>query len=186
MKLLSFDLSTTVLGYSVFDKSNSEMLDIGYYSFTNKELLDRAGELEKFVDSIFSKYKDIDSFAIEERLKSFRAGGTSADAMLKTSQLNFLCQYLMKYKHNVTVLEINVNVARSACFPGFHKMARTMKGTKHKVLVFELFKKIIDVSLLPTKVMKAGARKGETVFLDEAMDMADSWVIGRAALINDK
>lgn len=184
MKLLALDLSTTVMGYSLFDKETGELLYMDYYAFEKEDLVDRGQELEIKLSELMRSFSDIDEFAIEERLKSFRSGGTNANAMLNTAQLNFLCQYLTKFVYNLPLSEINVNTARGACFVGFHKLARAQKGTKHKEIVFKMTRALLGDDKFPTKVLKSGPRKGETIFIDEAMDMADSWVIGTAILNN--
>lgn len=176
--ILGFDLSTTVCGYCVLDDSG-EIHKIDYHTFDkDNSMTEKGKELEKLIDIITDKYS-IDTFCIEERLKAFRAGGTNAEAMLKTAQMNFLCQYLF-HKKNVDVKEINVNSARSSVFPGFHKFARATKGVKQKEIAFKLATEHLGKTLFPTKVLKSGARKGEEVFLEEAKDMADSWVIAKA------
>ena len=186
MELLSLDLSTTVGGYSIFDKETDELILIDYYKFTSEDLVDRGKELVDLLEGIYKNNPSIDEIAIEERLKSFRSGGTNANAMLSTAQMNFLCQYVVKniFKKNIT--EINVNTARSSCFEGFHKLVRAQKGTKHKEIAFKMARAILGDAIFPTKVLKSGPRKGETIFIEEAMDMADSWVIGKAILNNRK
>ena len=42
--------------------------------------------------------------------------------------------------------------------------------------------KELGIDKFPKKIMKSGPRKGEEVFVDEASDMSDSWVIGKAIL----
>jgi Holliday junction resolvasome RuvABC endonuclease subunit len=86
MKLIALDLSTTVMGYSIFDMETEELLRMDYLSFSKDDLVDRGQELHEQLQSFISEFKDV-TFAIEERLKSFRSGGTNADAMLKTAQI---------------------------------------------------------------------------------------------------
>jgi len=183
--LLSFDLSTTVVGYSIFSLFRGDLVTCKYHKFDADELVDRGMELIGLIDDILAKCKSdgfgVTKFVIEERLKSFRQGGTNADAMLKTAQLNFACQIIMKTKGLETV-EINVNAARSACFPGFHKVARARKDVKQKEVAFEFAVKELGESFFPKKVLKSGPRKGEEVFLEEAKDMSDSWILGKAYL----
>lgn len=181
-KLLALDLSTTVMGYSVFEKNTGDLIHMDYYSFEKDDLVDRGMELEIKIMELMRSFSGIDEVAIEERLKSFRAGGTNADAMLKTAQLNFLCQFIVRYSLKLSLTEINVNTARSSCFPGFHKIARATKGVKQKEIAFKMVKEKLGENFFPTKVMKSGPRKGETVTIEEAKDMADSWVIGQAAM----
>lgn len=183
--ILAFDLSTTVCGYTVFNEDTEEIMKMSYYKFKSEELLARSKELETLILNINEEYS-IGKMIIEENLKSFRSGGTNASAMLNTSKMNFCCQYIMKYVHNMEVFEINVNSARSSCFPGFHKIARLRKGVKQKQIAFEMACAELGESKFPKKILQSGVRKGIEVFLDEAQDMADSWVIGRAYLVESK
>ncbi|MEO6303078.1 MAG: hypothetical protein ABIP51_07880 [Bacteroidia bacterium] len=179
IKILGIDLSTTVMGYCILDeKGEIELLN--YYSFKSKEMLEKADELKTVLNFIFSKY-EISDFFIEERLQGFRAGGTNADAMFKTAALNFYCQVLIK-ERNIPITALNVIKARNLVFPGFFKFARTVKGTKHKEIIFKFVKEKLGETIFPTKVMKSGKNKGKTEFLEEAKDMSDSWVIASAGL----
>lgn len=182
-QLLAFDLSTTVAGYSIFNEETDELILMDYYCFDQDDLVDRANELVNLLEGIIkSEDYDISTIGIEENLKSFRAGGTNASAMLNTAKLNFCFQYLVKYIYGKSLTEINVNTARSACFPGFHVIARAQKGKKQKEIAFEMALKELGESKFPKKIMKSGPRKGKEVFIDEASDMSDSWVIGKAIL----
>ena len=77
---------------------------------------------------------------------------------------------------------MNVMNSRNLCFPGFHVIARAKKGIKHKEIAFDMVIKILGKEIFPTKILKSGPRKGTEVFVDEATDMSDSWVIGKSIL----
>jgi len=179
--LLSFDLSTITCGYSIFSFEEKKLKKLDYFKFTKKELWERAIELEAFVDKLLSEYNII-MFAIEERLKSFRAGGTNAEAMLKTATMNFFCQVYFR-KKGIDVKEIHVSTARKLAIPMFHSIARKIAGKKQKEIAFDFIVKELGAEIFPKKVMKAGKRKGEEVFLEEASDMSDSYILGKSALI---
>lgn len=180
MYVLSLDLSTTVCGYGIFLIETKQLLKLDFYKFKKDTLVDRGFELAGFL-KILCDTQDIKRVVIEERLKSFRAGGTNAEAMLKTAQLNFLGQYLCK-ELGLEVSVINVQTARKLAYDNFHKVARATKA-KNKELAFEFVKKELGESWFPKKIMKSGARKGEEVFIDEAMDMSDAYILGKAALV---
>lgn len=177
--ILGFDLSTTVCGFCGLNEDGEiELLD--HYTFKSKEMLEKAAELKDLLKTIFCAH-DVTDFFIEERLQGFRAGGTNADAMFKTAAINFYCQVLIK-ERDIPITALNVNAARSSAIPGFHKIARTMKGTKHKEIIFNMVVKKLGEKYFDTKVMKSGKRKGETVYLEEGKDMADAYVIAKAGL----
>lgn len=177
MKILGLDLSTTVCGVCILNEKE-EIEELSYHNFKNKEMIDKGPELKTLITSLYNKHS-FTHFFIEERLQGFRAGGTNADALFKTAALNFYCQILIS-ELNIPIVSLNVNNARSLAIPGFHKFARTLKGTKHKEIIFKLIREKIGNEFFPTKEMKSGKRKGEIVYLDEAMDMADAYVIAKA------
>lgn len=175
--ILGLDLSTTVCGYCGLDENGDiELFD--HYTFKSKEMLEKAAELKEMLSFIFAAH-NVTEFYIEERLQGFRAGGTNADAIFKTAAINFYCQVLIK-ERGIPITALNVNAARSSAIPGFHKIARTMKGTKHKEIIFNMVVKKLGEKYFDTKVMKNGKRKGEVVYLEEGKDRADAWVIATA------
>lgn len=186
--VLAVDLSTTVCGYALFNKDTDKLFYLDFYKFESIDLIDRAQELDSLLTSIKNTLLIgsciITDFVIEERLKSFRSGGTNASAMLNTAQMNFLCQYLVKNMFGFNLIEINVNAARSACFPGFHKIARATAGVKQKEIAFSMVMKQIGEDKFPKKILKSGVRKGVEVFLEEAKDMSDAYILGKAFLNN--
>lgn len=180
--ILALDLSSSTIGYSIFEES--ELVKIGYFKYTSSEMLKKAFELEKFLDDLFRDYS-ITDVCIEESLKAFREGGTNAEAMFKTTKLNFLCQFLVS-KKGLKINELNVNNARSLAFPNFHKFARTVKGVPHKEIIFKFVLKELGEDFFPKKIISRGANKGEEVYLEEARDMADSFIIGKAFIKKSK
>ena len=180
MFLLALDLSTTVCGFAVFNSTTKAISETGFYRFKKEALLDKANELDTFLKR-FMYGNQIDCVVIEERLKSFRAGGTNAEAMLKLASFNFLCQHLVVNKYNCQIRELNVNTARKLCFPNFHSAARKVTS-KQKEFAFELAIQTFTDVVFPKKIMKSGKRKGEEVFVDEARDIADAVILGTAAI----
>lgn len=177
--ILGLDLSTTVCGYCILS-INGEIKDLNHYNFESKNMLEKAGELKKLIDEIVNRY-NIEKFFIEERLQGFRAGGTNADAIFKTAALNFYGQVLITEK-KIPIVALNVNSARANVFPGFHKIARRIKGIKHKELIFDFVKKELGDSFFPTKILKSGPKKGQVIFIEESKDRADAYVIAKAGL----
>lgn len=180
--LLGFDLSTTVLGYCVMSIETGELLELDYFCFSDKTaLLDKAKELDAKIDELTAIY-NIKIFCIEERLKSFRAGGTNAEAMGKLTAFNFYCQTVF-HKQNILIKEIPSATARKLAIPGFHSIARKIKDAKQKEIAFNFIVKELGEDKFPKKIMKSGPRKGQEVYVDEAMDMSDAYVIGKAGMI---
>lgn len=180
MKILALDLSTTVIGYSVFETEDGSLKVCEFYCYESDDLVDKGFEVRNLLLSLKDRF-DYEAVVIEERLKKFTAGRTNADAMFKTAQLNYITQFICR-DLGYSVKELNVNTARSLSFPGFHTIARARKDVKQKEVAFEMAIKILGDGFFPKKVLKSGPRKGMEVYLEEARDMCDSWVLGRAYL----
>lgn len=187
MYVLGFDLSSTTVGYSIFEIETKKLIKVSYikYPDTCEDLLEKGFHLEKTIEKLLLQYPSISQFVIEERLKAFQAGRSNADALLTLAQLNFICQFLIKYKFNLPITAINVSKARGLVFPNIFKATRATK-IKQKDFVFENVLSILGKEMFPTKIMKSGVRKGETVFLEEAQDMSDAWLISQAFFLYDK
>ena len=182
MDLLALDLSSSVCGYTIIIDNKIEK--VSYKKFETKEMLTRGKELINLLYDITEQYPQVKTLVIEAHMKSFAGGASSSDAMLKTSQMNFLGQSYLYNFHDYEVITLNVNHARNTWQPGFLKLARAMKGVKHKEIAFNIAKdqfKELGIEL-PTKVISRGKRKGETVYLDEAGDMTDSYILAMSYL----
>lgn len=183
--VLGFDLSSTTVGYTICKKDTEEIKKIGYYSFPDKitDLLDKGQFLENFITDLLKEFPEITEFVIEERLKKFAGNRASIDGILKLAQLNYICQYLMKNKFNLSVVEINVLKARKLVFPNIFKITRQTKQNQ-KEFVFNSVLPLLGEDIFPKKIPKSGKFKGQEVFLEEAKDMADSWVICKAYFLS--
>jgi len=107
--------------------------------------------------------------------------------MFSTTAMNFIGQYIAK-ELGMKVEAINVLNARGLAYPTFHKYTRGLKGQRQKDIIFtfvinELGEKKFDCY---KKIMKSGKRKGKEVYLEEAKDVADSWVIAKAGKLKLK
>src|SRR6185369_14629218 len=178
--LLAFDLSSTTIGTAIFDIDSEELINLFYFKYQEgeKDLLNKGRHLEQYIENLFKSYS-IRHFVIEERLKKFQGGRSSADNILVLAQLNYICQYLTKFKFCIFPTEINVLKARGLLFPKIFKETRLTKQ-KQKDYVFEKVLEIVDKKYFPTKTMKSGPRKGEDIYLEECKDMSDAYVLGLA------
>jgi Holliday junction resolvasome RuvABC endonuclease subunit len=181
--LLAMDLSTVTCGYTIMDLETEEIKLISYFSMKDDEMLDKALYLKKQIDLILTTYK-IDVFVIEERLRAFASKFTNIEALGKTAAINFCAQFLMK-ERGAEVIELHVSSARKLAFPLFHK-AKKLVDLKDKEYAFDLVKKELGEDIFPKKVMKSGKDKGQTRFLEEAKDMADSYILAKAICNKEK
>lgn len=189
MNFITLDLSSTVCGYSIY--INNQLDKISFLKFKSEDMVDKGIELLQFFNETFSYYKIQDisfqAMVIESNLKSFKSGFSNGDSMFKTGQMNFLGRFLCKNNFNLNIVELNVISVRNSWKPGFTKIARAISGKKDKEIVFELAVPELEEKniTLPTKVLKSGPNKGKTVYLDEAYDMVDSYILGEGFINND-
>jgi len=175
--IASFDLSSSTVGYCIYDLEEQKLIKIDYFKYLDNsiDLLHKGKQLEDFIDSLTKEYK-IELLIIEERLKKFAGGRSSINNILTLAQINYICQYQLKYKFNINVKEINVLKARGVVFPEIFTVTRKTK-MKQKEYVFLKVKEILGESIFPKKIVSRGKNKGKEEFLVEGEDMADSWVI---------
>ena len=78
---------------------------------------------------------------------------------------------------------MSVAKCRKGAFPLIKlKPKKIANGLNHKEQMFNVVVGVLGKGMFPTKEMKSGKRKGEIVFIDEALDMSDSYVVGLAYL----
>lgn len=178
--VIGFDLSTTVLGFCICDNKTKEIIELNYYKFKkDTELIEKAFELEIFIDNLLNLYL-IRSIIIEERLKAFQTGKSNAESILKLAAFNFYCQWIFA-KRNIIVKQLNVMTARKLAFVSFHSVVRKLPiKQKQKEYAFALTLKELGEDVFPTKIIKSGKNKGKKAFLDEAKDMSDAWILTKA------
>ena len=180
--LLALDLSTVVMGYSIFDIDTLELIKIGYYSFEKSDLISKGIELKNELKDIINEYEGIIEIGIESLLKNFQSGMSNMESILKLASFNFLCQFLVQTEFSIKIKTISSGTARGLVFPGFHKISRSKKGVKDKEVAFEMVRNILGESYFPTKILKSGKNKGNIIYIEECRDMSDSWIIGKAIL----
>jgi hypothetical protein len=185
---LSLDISTTHIGLCVLKNSNDDILRLESINLPNKDYdniwqkLDAAkAVIREIFFNLNDKNYEVTNIFIEEALKNFKSGFSSASTIIDLAQFNALVSYAVREIFFIDPIFINVMTARSKI--GI-KITRTPKGIKkkpneNKIKVFEQVRNMITWNW-PTKIMKSGPRKGQTEFEDECFDMADSWVICKA------
>lgn len=183
-KLLAIDGSTTVCGYTVWDKETKKWLDMSYLKFDKENsLIEKAEEFELCLDSILGKYPDIDEMVIEESFTKFSS--SDDETIAKLNQINILYRYVC-YKKGLKTNTIKVQEARKATFPKQKFVAKKYAGgmdQKEQAFCFLLAE--IGEEHFPKKILSKGPRKGQEVFLDEAKDMSDSWITGKGFLVRN-
>jgi hypothetical protein len=165
--LLALDISTSCIGYSVFNERNC-LIELDYIEFNSKNSLFE--KLDAFKKKISHLLKlEITSIAIEEPLKKFKGKYSSANVI---SVLNFFNGMISSFLYNFFNIEpvyYNVKNARATVFPG---LIISEEGEKMKHKIWE------NVMEMEPQINWIYGKKNRTL-LPVNYDMADSYVIGK-------
>ena len=176
--LLSLDASSTTVGYSIWNKDTRELVEMNFYNMKSPIILEKADEFERLIIQLKEKYPQLDEMIIEDAMMAMFGGMSSAHTTTLLNQVNILYRDICKLK-GLKVNTITVIESRKKAFPMVKLRPKKIAGgMSHKEQIFEVVVKVLGAEMFPTKEMKSGKRKGETVFVDEAKDMADSYVVG--------
>lgn len=179
--LLALDISTSCTGYCLFDENG--LVDIGSIDLSkHKGLFEKANHVKNKIIEIDDQYC-IDVVAVEENLQAFRPGLSSAKTLMTLAQFNGVVRWICHERLEVPVEAINVNSARKNVGLKIDRKDKS-KTTKEKVL--EWVSEDRPEIKWPTKILKSGPNRGCIRICNEAYDMADAYVIGKAYLIENK
>ena len=172
--ILGLDISTSCTGYCIFNEDG--FLDIGYICLKkHKTLVEKAQEIKSALLQIKNRYH-IKSIGIEENLQAFRPGFSSANTLMKLAQFNGTVQWISYEVFNIVPSSINVNTARKTV--GLKIKRKDELSTKEQVLKWVTS----DCNKInwPYKTISRGRNKGQVVVKNEAYDMADAYIVGKA------
>ena len=165
--LLSLDISSSCVGYSVFNEKNI-LIELDYVKFDSKDSLFK--RLEYFKEKISHLLKfDITAIAIEEPLKKFKGKFSSADTIALLNFFNGMISSFLYSHFKIEPIYYNVNNARKVVFPSL-KITKEGASTKHQI-----WEEV--VKLEPQINWKYG--KISRKLIVENYDMADSYVVGK-------
>lgn len=178
--LLALDISTSCTGWSVFD-SQGNFKASGHIELSKiKNFFEKCKVIKEGLSMLLLKFP-IDSVAIEENLQAFRPGLSSAKTLMTLAQFNGIVQYICTENFDWPITKLNVNTARKAVGLKIDKKDKS-KTTKEKVWEWVKQENQNDQHEIkwPMKTLKSGPNKGKVRLCNEAYDMADSYVIGKA------
>ena len=176
--ILGLDISTSCTGWCILSE-DAELIDLGYFNLNSYSgLFKKSAEVKKRLLSLKEEF-NIEKVFIEENLQAFRPGFSSAKTIVTLARFNGVVSYLTSQTFNLEPEYINVNVARKKV--GLKIVPKRSGGAPTKDQVFDWVSSKIQFDW-PTKVMKSGPRKGQTVLEDFRYDMADAFVICLAGL----
>lgn len=180
-KVLGLDISTSTIGWTLMTHQGI-LVSMGYLPLRKLEnLYSKALEFRKWVCDIKSEH-DITHIFVEEDLKKFRRGFSSATVIRKLSRFNGMCSLIVYEETGEVPSLVNVNKGRKSLGVTIDRKDKS-RSTKEKVFDWLLENdEAMSKYPWPTKILSRGPRKGLEVHLDECGDMADSYVMAKAGL----
>lgn len=179
--ILGMDISTSCTGFCIVDEKGTPV-HFSKVELTKVEnFFDKAKKVKFHILDLLIKYpvKDI---AVEDYLTSFARGRSSSSTLFKLAKFNGIIQWICYNDLDMHAVPINVNNARKINSITVLSKKKTTESTKEQVL--RQVKEVVgDKFTFPTKVLKSGPRKGQTVSEKFAYDMADAFVIAKAMWI---
>ena len=179
--LLAIDGSTTVAGYSVWNKETKELIELGHYKHEDIDsLLIKADNFSLWLNSKLTQFPEIGEMVIEESFSKFSTSNDKVIALL--NQINILYQYVC-YKAGLKVNTITVQQSRKRAFPNSKFVSRKHGGGMgQKEQAFVLVLAELGEERFDKKTLKSGKNKGTEVFEDYCLDMSDAYIIGKGFL----
>lgn len=175
MRILGLDVSTSKTGWCLLG-ANGLLEKMGCVDLS--ESSDLFNKTEMLISGLKSEVSHIDSpfeIVIEEPLLSFARGMSSASTLLTLNRFNGMVTHACWRDLAVKPRHLNVIFARRRL--GIKKD----KGQNIKDVVMAWVAQDVTSYVWPTKVVTRGKRKGETVFEPFCYDVADAYVMARAA-----
>jgi len=165
--------------------NNGSIIDIDYIDLKKLSTLwEKADAVASAVnDLVAGNGAHVDAVFVEENLQVFRRGLSSARTLMTLAKFNGIICYVMRQNFNVDPVSINVNEARKSV--GLKIISKKNGGapTKEQVIQWTTAELSETKFSWPTKTLKSGPRQGQTILLPECADMADAYVVCRAALV---
>ncbi len=177
---MGLDISTNIIGVSLFE--NNKLV---YLNYIDLRKIDSLFKKADFVRNRFSELKEkfkVSKISIEESAQSFRKGFSSAQVLSILSRFNGVVSQISYEEFNTEPIYYNVSTARKLLGIKLDKASGI--DTKEQILAWVKSQEN-DISW-PIKNIVRGKNKGDVKFEPACYDMADAYVIGKAAVINEQ
>lgn len=164
--LLSLDISTSCVGYSVFNEKYS-LIEMDFVKFNSKNnLFEKLQFFKKKISHLLKM--EITEIAIEEPLQKFEGKYSSAYVIATLNFFNGMISSFLHHSFGIEPVYYNVKTARKTALPDL-KIEKESASTKHQV-----WQKVVELE--PQINWKYGIKSRKLI--DENYDMADSYIIG--------
>jgi len=166
--ILALDVSTSCIGYALFDEAGEKLLELNYIKFKNKiSIFEKLAEFKKKMK--FLEEVDVQQIAIEEPLKKFAGKYSSASTIAILNFFNGMISACVYEMFGIEPIYYNVNTARKTAFPEY-KAKRKSAENKHQIWTIVRDRE-------PHIVWKYGPRSHKLT--TENYDMCDAYTVGK-------
>jgi hypothetical protein len=180
MYVLGIDASTTCTAVVLLENASKydPKLHVVHYepiTFSScKTFWEKCDLIRDKLINLSSSFKSLDAFFIEEPMKRFAQGFSSAETISTLQRFNGIVCYIVRDIWHVDVTYINVASARKAT--GVRVQSKTKIGKSSKQQTFEHMS-ANDLSHVQWVTKKNGAPK------DFCFDIVDAYVVARGGMI---
>ena len=105
MKVCGLDLSTSVVGYSIFE--GEELVSYNWYKFDKPDGYELIDLVEQFDEEVWPEINESDIIVLEDSLKKYQGGFSSRKTITVLLQFNAIIEYELRKrlgKENLTKL----------------------------------------------------------------------------------
>lgn len=169
--ILGLDISTSCTGVTILDYTGRVILN-DCWKFKEDDVTDKLERAKKEIKDLKKKYPITEVF-VEESLQAFRPGFSSAKTILSLAKFNGILCWMIWEEMKIKVQYIGSTTARKTCG------IKVIKGTPAKQQVMEWM-------LQNQTWFQVEKKKNSDNIKDHYYDMADSWVIAQAGLLQTK
>jgi len=174
--ILGLDVSTSSTGWAVLDSQGS-LIEMGSFALDKLEgLFSKADAVNRGLLELRARFPEISTVSIEEPLQGFRRGLSSASTLLTLGRFNGMVSWQSFVVFGRDPTFFNSSVARK----GLGITISKDRDTKDQIMEWV---EVVTGKELPKRTVKAGKKKGETVYDKGVNDAADAYVMARAAYL---
>ena len=178
MIILGLDISTSVTAYTILDTERPLgqrlVFSEGIHLSKVKDPYTKSCKVRDEFRKLSKNWK-IDKIVVEESLQSFRSGLSSAKTLSALTRFNGIVSFFAQDIFAAPCERINVNSARSRL--GIKIDRKSSVSSKEQVRDWVMSHEDFKDFRWPTKTLKSGPRKGQTIYDVSCQDIADSAVM---------
>lgn len=176
MLVLGLDISTSNIGMVLLesgDPQRHKLIKANGYPISNiRGLWSKSCFIREKLLEITDNVK-IDAIVVEESLMSFQRNKSSAGVLAVLNRFNGIVSFIARDTLKVPVHFVPSMTARKGCGIKLDKQL----DTKQQIFDWVRTRPEMKDYSWPTRVMKAGSKKGETVFEGHCLDISDAFVV---------